>query len=197
LLSKLRSYRPTHAVVVAYIALFVALGGSSYAAITITGKNVKNSSLTGKDIKNSSLTTSDVKNRSLLSKDFKSGQLPAGPKGDRGLTGLNGSSRGYAAVEAYNSDPPVLIPARTKNFIAVSRASEGVYCLTPVAGLIEGESLSMAAPNYDGSFGTNLFAFGSRNDPQCASGQFTVHTFTLSSGNTVPSDVVNFDLVVP
>jgi hypothetical protein len=69
-LAKLRS-RLTYANVVATLALFVALGGGSYAAITITGKNVKNSSLTGKDIKNSSLTSSDVKNRSLLSKDFQ------------------------------------------------------------------------------------------------------------------------------
>lgn len=95
MLSKLRSYRPSHAVVVAYLALFVALGGSSYAAITVTGKNVKNSSLTGKDIKNNSLTGRDVKgiksgdvtDHSLLAKDFKTGQVPPGPKGDRGPSG--------------------------------------------------------------------------------------------------------------
>jgi hypothetical protein len=85
-LAKFRT-RLTYANVVATLALFVALGGSSYAAVKITGKNVKDSSLTGKDIKNSSLTTSDVKNRSLLAKDFKSGQLPSGPKGDKGDTG--------------------------------------------------------------------------------------------------------------
>jgi hypothetical protein len=76
-------------------AVFIALGGSSYAAITVTGKNVKNSSLTGKDIKNNSVTGKDVKgissgdvtDGSLLSKDFKAGQLPTGPKGDRGLPG--------------------------------------------------------------------------------------------------------------
>jgi len=94
-LSKLRSYRPRHATVVAYLALFVALGGSSYAAITVTGKNVKNSSLTGKDIKNNSLTGSDVKSiktgdvtdRSLLAKDFKAGQLPSGAQGLKGDKG--------------------------------------------------------------------------------------------------------------
>jgi hypothetical protein len=68
-----------------------ALGGSSYAAIRVTGKNVKDASLTGKDVKNSSLTTSDVKNRSLLSSDFKSGQLPAGPQGPQGLQGAQGA----------------------------------------------------------------------------------------------------------
>jgi hypothetical protein len=88
-LAKLRN-RLTFANVVSVLALFVALGGSSYAAIKVTGKNVKDSSLTGKDIKNSSLTSSDVKNRSLLSKDFKTGQLPAGPRGADGSNGTNG-----------------------------------------------------------------------------------------------------------
>jgi hypothetical protein len=94
MLAKLRA-RLTYANVMATVAVFVALGGSSYAAITVTGKNVKNSSLTGTDVKNNSLTGKDVKaiksgdvsNRSLLAKDFKAGQLPAGlqgPKGDKG-----------------------------------------------------------------------------------------------------------------
>jgi hypothetical protein len=86
-LAKLRA-RLTYANVMATVAVFIALGGSSYAALTVTGKNVRNSSLTGKDIKNSSLTTRDVKNRSLLARDFKAGQLPAGPKGDKGDTGV-------------------------------------------------------------------------------------------------------------
>jgi hypothetical protein len=84
--------RLSYANVMATIAVFVALGGSSYAALTVTGKNVKNSSLTGKDVKNNSLTGSDVKglksgdiaDRSLLSQDFKAGQLPAGAAGPRG-----------------------------------------------------------------------------------------------------------------
>ena len=59
------------------LALCVALSGTSYAAVKITGKDVKNSSLTGKDVKDSS----------LRSGDFAPGQLPAGapgPKGDKG-----------------------------------------------------------------------------------------------------------------
>jgi hypothetical protein len=45
----------SYANVMATIAVFIALGGSSYAAIIITGKNVKNGSLTGADIKDNSL----------------------------------------------------------------------------------------------------------------------------------------------
>jgi hypothetical protein len=108
-LAKLRS-RLTYANVVATLALFLALGASSYAAVTITGKNVKNGSLTGRDVKNNSLTGADVKNiksgdvsdGSLLSKDFKAGQLPAGPRGLQGATGNTGPtgpSHSYAAVD--------------------------------------------------------------------------------------------------
>jgi hypothetical protein len=97
--------------VVAYLALFVALGGSSYAAITVTGKNVKDSSLTGKDIKNNSVTGSDVKSiksgdvtdRSLLAKDFKPGQLPSGPKGDRGAVGPKGDQGPAGPSDGYDN----------------------------------------------------------------------------------------------
>jgi hypothetical protein len=80
----------SYANVMATIAVFVALGGSSYAALRITGKQVRNGSLTSADIRNSSLTTSDVRNRSLLARDFKSGQLPRGPQGRQGPQGQQG-----------------------------------------------------------------------------------------------------------
>jgi hypothetical protein len=82
--------RLTYANVTATIALFLALGGTSYAAVVITGRNVKDGSLTGADVRNNSLSGSDVRDRSLLARDFKAGQLPAGPKGDRGPAGLPG-----------------------------------------------------------------------------------------------------------
>ena len=77
--SRARS-RLTYSNVVASLALFVALGGSSYAAITVSGKNVKNESL----------TSADVKNSSLLGRDFKAGELPAGPAGAPGAQGQPG-----------------------------------------------------------------------------------------------------------
>ena len=44
-----------HTTVVAYVALFAALGGSAYAVATVTGKSIKNGTITGKDVKNRSL----------------------------------------------------------------------------------------------------------------------------------------------
>jgi hypothetical protein len=63
--------------VVAYIALFVALTSTSYAAATtLLPKN--------------SVGTAQVINHSLLKKDFKSGQLPRGARGPAGPRGAQG-----------------------------------------------------------------------------------------------------------
>jgi hypothetical protein len=61
--------------VVATLALVVAMGGTSYAAVKITGKDVKNGSLSGKDVKDKSLTGKDVKKQSVPL-DRLSGSLP-------------------------------------------------------------------------------------------------------------------------
>ena len=63
----------TYANVTATLALFVALGGSAYAAATITGRDVRNNSLTGRDVR--SLTSKDVKDGSLRAVDFRPGDL--------------------------------------------------------------------------------------------------------------------------
>lgn len=75
---------------VAWLALFVALGGTGYAAATITGANIVNGSVAGVDVKDSSLTGVDVKNGTLLAADFKRGQLPAGARGPAGAAGATG-----------------------------------------------------------------------------------------------------------
>jgi hypothetical protein len=94
--SQLRN-RLTFANVVSMVALFVALGGSSYAAVTITGKQIKDSSI----------TTKDIKDGSLLTRDFKPGQLPrgvAGPQGPAGAAGRDGAigPAGPAGVNGTN-----------------------------------------------------------------------------------------------
>jgi len=66
----------------AVTALFIALGGTSYAAITIPRNSVGAAQL-----RTNAVTSAKVKDHSLLSKDFKAGELPAGPKGDDGKAG--------------------------------------------------------------------------------------------------------------
>ena len=128
--------RPSASLVISVVALFVALGGTSYAALTITGKNVKNSSLTTKDIKDNSLTSADVRDRSLRLRDFRSGELsngqrgPAGPAGPAGAAGAAGSAIAFARVAA-SGDVDASV---SKNIAVVSSASNGIYCLNDTAG---------------------------------------------------------------
>jgi hypothetical protein len=72
--------RPSPSLIISLLALFVSLGGTGYAALTITGKNVKNSSLTGRDVKNSSLTGRDVKSNSLTGGDVIESRLGKVPR---------------------------------------------------------------------------------------------------------------------
>lgn len=82
---RLMRYRPSPAMVVASVALAVALGGTSYAAINLPANSVGT-----KHIKSNAVVSSKVKNRSLLAVDFKSGQLPRGPVGPAGPSGPAG-----------------------------------------------------------------------------------------------------------
>ena len=70
---------------VAYLALFIALGSTSYAAIKIPNNSVGN-----KQLKKDAVDSAKVKNGTLLKDDFKAGQLPPGAKGDKGDSGPPG-----------------------------------------------------------------------------------------------------------
>jgi hypothetical protein len=91
MLSTIRDHL-TYANVMATIAVFVALGGSSYAAVTLKKNSVKS-----RHIATNAVSSSKIKDRSLLARDFKPGQLPAGtagatgPQGPQGPQGLQGA----------------------------------------------------------------------------------------------------------
>ncbi len=91
--------RLTYANVVSSLALFIVLGGTSYAVATgsIGSREIKNNAVRSKDLRNNDVRSSDVKNGSLLGKDFKAGQLPAGPQGPQGPAG---TPNGYTRSEA-------------------------------------------------------------------------------------------------
>ncbi len=71
----------TYTNVAATLALFVALGGSSYAAVTLTGANVRNGTMTGSDLRNESVEGRDVDNGSLTGTDLKNGSVTASDLG--------------------------------------------------------------------------------------------------------------------
>jgi hypothetical protein len=84
--------------VVSLAALFVALGGTSYAALTITGKQVKNRSLTAKDVKRNTLGGSEIK-------EAKLGLVPKARDATRAATAeraLRADSAGRADSAAHS-----------------------------------------------------------------------------------------------
>ena len=110
---------PSPAMIVASVALFVALGGTSYAVATgsidsreikngtIVEKDVKKSGLEGSDIKDGALAARDVKAGSLTADRFAGGQLPRRPAGcfvnDQGQ--IAAQSGGFTVKSAFQGNP--------------------------------------------------------------------------------------------
>jgi hypothetical protein len=128
---------------VAYLALFVALGGTSYAALSLPRNSVGS-----RQIRANSITSQKVKNKSLQANDFKPGQLPAGPRGAKGETGATGpagqsgqnsqngqdgtpgTARAYAGVShtCGGATGPCTI-TNAKGIKEVRRSGTGTYCV--------------------------------------------------------------------
>ena len=84
-MKRIRLSRPRHSTVAAYLALSVALGGTSYAAVTLPKNSVGS-----KQIKKNAVRSKHVRNHSLLARDFKAGQIPRGASGPQGVRGPQG-----------------------------------------------------------------------------------------------------------
>lgn len=111
----------SYANVTATLALVIALGGTSYAAIKLP-KN--------------SVTSATVKDRSLLKKDFKTGQLPAGKRGPAGPAGPAGPSGDAGGAGASGSS------------LAFFNRAEALENLIPGTGDQTVQSLNLPAGNW-------------------------------------------------
>lgn len=105
-----RRRRPSTAHVTAGLALFIALGGTSYAAGSLAANSVGSTQIKASAVKSSELaknavTSVKVKDGSLLKSDFKAGELPTqssqvlpgekgaqGPQGEKGDKGEKGET---------------------------------------------------------------------------------------------------------
>ncbi len=79
----LLSRRPSPAMVVASLALFVSLGGGAYAAVSVPPNSVgtaqlKNAAVTGAKLHGNAVSSPKVEDGSLLAQDIKAGQIAAG-----------------------------------------------------------------------------------------------------------------------
>jgi hypothetical protein len=66
---------PSPSMAISLLALFVALGGTGYAAVKINGKSIKAKTITGNKLKNKTLTGGKFRNKTLTGGKFKSDTL--------------------------------------------------------------------------------------------------------------------------
>src|SRR3954469_6594661 len=86
-MKRLRSLRPTPSIVIACAALFIALAGTSVAAVSIV---IPRNSVGALQLRPNSVNSSKDLNGSLLRADFRAGQAPAGRAGPAGPGGPPG-----------------------------------------------------------------------------------------------------------
>jgi len=108
----------TYANVISTLALFIALGGSSYAAVTLGRNAVKN-----RHIANNAVTSLKVRDGTLRKGDFARNVLTTpktGPKGDPGAPGAPGATGPKGDKGATGaSGTPALTRAATNGAVAV------------------------------------------------------------------------------
>ena len=134
--------------VISMLALTIALGGTSYAAIKLPSNSVGSKQIKAKAVKNSdlaasSVTTDKVKDGSLLTTDFAANQLPAGPKGTTGATGLTGApgpAGVIGSVVVHRTD--IALPAGAG--VGVAGASTSGFATCAAGQKLIGGSASIA-----------------------------------------------------
>jgi hypothetical protein len=156
--------RPWLALLVAFVALSVALGGTGYAALVVTGKNVKNGSLTGKDVKDASLTARDLRG---------SVTGPAGPTGPSGPRGAAGSARAFGGVTSGGTRNTIFGAGGDTDFTP-RRVSTGIYCIA-VPGISKNDARIFANP--DVSDGVPRSAGTRSSAADCVGDEFEVWVF--------------------
>jgi hypothetical protein len=110
--------------VVACLALFVALAGTSYATVlnvprnSVGTLNLKRNAVTARKIAPNAIRTGHVLDGTLLASDFKAGQIPQGAKGDKGDKGDAGAP-GLSGVQIVSAQ---------KNVVNASFGAQSVSC---------------------------------------------------------------------
>jgi hypothetical protein len=118
----------TYANVMATLAVFIALGGSAFAAGYVITKSsqIKDGAVTSSDVKNSSLTGLDIKDKSLSAADFggllQGSQGAQGPQGTQGPQGVAGT-KGDTGPRGPSDEYPYFVGGRSGDFQQVFMAN--------------------------------------------------------------------------
>lgn len=100
----LRLRRPSPAMAVALLALFVALGGVSYGVATgsIDSREIKNNTIRTKDIRNNDIRSKDIRNSTVTGRDIKTGTIAGSDVKNDTLTGSDVNESTLGLVPGAN-----------------------------------------------------------------------------------------------
>jgi hypothetical protein len=132
------SARPSPALVISLIALFVAMGGSGYAAVKLTGKNLKNGSVTGKKLKNASITGKKLKRDTVTGRHVRESTLakvPSAAQADSATTAISantatsaGAATSFGGMTVQRVDPFTLSDNGTREVAKVGPFTLSAAC---------------------------------------------------------------------
>jgi hypothetical protein len=180
---RLWKFQITPGTVLAGIALFLALGGVSYAAARLPANSV---------------TSVQVKDHSLLAKDFKRGQIPRGPAGPAGAAGPAGPAGPAGAAGSAAASKWVLVNpngsiAAQSGGISVTTHTTGTYIVDFGSAVDAKLILSSSGVANDGGARGDVVAGpcgGTATGESCATGNDTSHVIvqTYNPANSALAD---------
>ena len=126
--------RPSPALVISCIALFVSLGGVSYGVATgsIGSREIRNNSITTNDLRNGAVRTQDIRNNEIRGFDIRNSSIQGRDIAFDTITGVDISESSLAKVpSAAAADSAASVPALKP--IAPVTMAEGATAVTLAA----------------------------------------------------------------
>ena len=149
--------KPSPALVVAFIALFVALGGTTYAAVQINGSQIVDGTIATAKLRNGAVSTSKLRNGAVSTPKLRNGAVtagklapsrrrrvltgaPAGAPGAKGETGPQGPAGSDATIAGIAAGG-----ALTGNYPDPGIAPEAVDTAALAPGAVTRDRLALTA----------------------------------------------------
>lgn len=104
--------KPSPALVLSFLALFVVLFGTAYAASKINGKKIKNQSIAGKKLKDAAVTTDKLADGSVTDAKLAGGGADDLPK-----------------VYMHFNSSGTFIPGESRGVVSINQPVPNVACL--------------------------------------------------------------------
>jgi hypothetical protein len=171
---RIRLSRPSPALAIACIALFVALGGVSYGVATgsIDSREIRDNTIRSKDVRNNSVYSRDLRNNDIRDIDIRNGTIKSRDVAKGTLTGdnVNIAKLGQVADSAALGGVPAKDYAVTDAAVRIVGASGDPVQFAVGAAALGGANL---APGF-WKQGATVHLQGAVSGPAAGGGLFTL-----------------------